>query len=213
MQDLTNIYNIAKTYNNSQLRAVIRSGEYKGQTAGLSKNMLQTNLIILEKKNALDFMIFCQRNPKACPLVGVSDVGAPFLKQLLPLLDIDRVRHDRDDDSKCDRNGVPARHARRAHGNRSKLFVLKFEVEGALLRFPPLILRQALNSPERVQGFVAFELPCANTRRDWVFQLRLALFWHSVFGMYVVGRNCGLDKEHPSSQRKQLPANPLPPSL
>ena len=28
-----------------------------------------------------------------------------------------------------------------------------------------------------------------------------------------LGRNCGLDKEHPSSQRKQLPANPLPPSL
>ena len=50
MQDLTNIYNIAKTYNNSQLRAVIRSGEYKGQTAGLFKNMLQTNLIILKKK-------------------------------------------------------------------------------------------------------------------------------------------------------------------
>ena len=28
-----------------------------------------------------------------------------------------------------------------------------------------------------------------------------------------LGRNCGLDKEHPSSQRKRLPANPLPPSL
>ena len=50
MQDLTNIYNIAKTYNNSQLRAVIRSVEYKGQTAGLSKIMLRANLIILEKK-------------------------------------------------------------------------------------------------------------------------------------------------------------------
>ena len=48
MQELTNIYNKAKTYSNSQLRAVIRSGEYKGQTAGLSQNMLQTNLIILE---------------------------------------------------------------------------------------------------------------------------------------------------------------------
>ena len=88
MQDLTNIYNIAKTYNNSQLRAVIRSGEYKGQTAGLSKNMLQTNLIILEQKNALDFMIFCQRNPKACPLVGVSDVGSPFLKTLGKNIDV-----------------------------------------------------------------------------------------------------------------------------
>ena len=88
MQDHTNIYDIAKTYNNSQLRAVIRSGDYKGQTAGLSKNMLQTNLIILEQKNALDFMIFCQRNPKACPLVGVSDVGAPFLKTLGKNIDV-----------------------------------------------------------------------------------------------------------------------------
>ena len=32
-------------------------------------------------------------------------------------------------------------------------------------------------------------------------------------GGLLLGRNCGLDKEHPSSQRKQLPANPLPPSL
>ena len=41
-----------------KLRKFIRSGEYKGQTAGLSPNMLQTNIIILEKNNALDFMIF-----------------------------------------------------------------------------------------------------------------------------------------------------------
>ncbi len=88
MQELTNIYNKAKTYSNSQLRAVIRSGEYKGQTAGLSQNMLQTNLIILEQKYALDFMIFCQRNPKACPLVGVSDVGVPFLKTLGKNIDV-----------------------------------------------------------------------------------------------------------------------------
>ena len=50
--------------------------------------MLQTNLINLEKKNALDFMIFCQRNPKACPLVGVSDVGSPFLKTLGKNIDV-----------------------------------------------------------------------------------------------------------------------------
>ena len=88
MQELTNIYNKAKTYSNSRLRAVIRSGEFKGQTAGLSQNMLQTNLIILEQKYALDFMIFCQRNPKACPLVGVSDVGVPFLKTLGKNIDV-----------------------------------------------------------------------------------------------------------------------------
>ena len=88
MEKISNLYNKARTLSNNQLRAIIRSGEYKGQTAGLSQNMLQTNLIILEKKYALDFMIFCQRNPKACPLVAVSDVGVPFLNTLGNNIDV-----------------------------------------------------------------------------------------------------------------------------
>ena len=88
MEQLLNLYNKAKRLNNNQLRELIRSGDYKGQTAGLSKNMLQTNLIILEKKYALDFMIFCQRNPKACPLVGVTNVGEPFFKTLGNKIDV-----------------------------------------------------------------------------------------------------------------------------
>ena len=82
MEKLLNLFNTAKTLSNNQLRELIRSGDYKGQTAGPSKNMLQTTLIILEKKYALDFMIFCQRNPKACPLVGVTDVGDPFFHNI-----------------------------------------------------------------------------------------------------------------------------------
>ena len=49
MEQLLNLYSKAKTLNNNQLREFIRSGNYRRQTAGLSKNMLQTNLIILEK--------------------------------------------------------------------------------------------------------------------------------------------------------------------
>ena len=55
MGQLLNLYNKAKRLNNNQLRELIRSGDYKGQTAGLSKNMLQTNLIILEKKYGTTF--------------------------------------------------------------------------------------------------------------------------------------------------------------
>ena len=33
-------------------------------------------------------MIFCQRNPKACPLVGVTDVGNPFFKTLGNNIDV-----------------------------------------------------------------------------------------------------------------------------
>ena len=88
MVEALSLYNKAKTLNNDQLRNLIRSGEFKGQTSGLSKNMLQTNLIILEKKYALDFMIFCQRNPKACPLVGVTNVGDPFFNTLGKNIDV-----------------------------------------------------------------------------------------------------------------------------
>ena len=82
MQISQELYSKAQKLDNDQLRTIIRSEKFKGQTSGLSKNYLQTNLIILDKKYALDFMIFCQRNPKACPLVGVTDVGDPFFRTL-----------------------------------------------------------------------------------------------------------------------------------
>jgi uncharacterized protein YcsI (UPF0317 family) len=60
----------------------IRSGEYRGHTAGLAPGYLQANLVVLEDKYALDFMRFCQRNPKPCPVVGVSDAGTPMMSTL-----------------------------------------------------------------------------------------------------------------------------------
>ncbi len=33
-------------------------------------------------------MIFCQRNPKACPLVRVADIGSPFFRTLGSRIDI-----------------------------------------------------------------------------------------------------------------------------
>ena len=37
---------------------------------------------------ALDFLRFCQRNPKPCPVVGVSETGDPFLPTLGRDIDI-----------------------------------------------------------------------------------------------------------------------------
>ncbi len=64
------------------VREVIRTGQYIGHTAGLCPGRLQANLVILPDVLALDFMRFCQRNPRACPLVGVSDTGAPHIDVL-----------------------------------------------------------------------------------------------------------------------------------
>ncbi|MEM6940229.1 MAG: putative hydro-lyase [Pseudomonadota bacterium] len=70
------------------VRRAIREGAYAGQTSGLAAGKLQCNLAILPEVYALDFLRFCQRNPKPCPLVGVSDTGDPMLPTLGADIDI-----------------------------------------------------------------------------------------------------------------------------
>ena len=70
------------------VRGAIRSGAYQGHTAGLATGHLQANLVIVEDVHALDFMRYCQRNPKPCPIVGVSDTGNPMLTTLGKDIDI-----------------------------------------------------------------------------------------------------------------------------
>ncbi|MGC3940006.1 putative hydro-lyase [Roseobacter sp. EG26] len=66
----------------AQVRAAIRDGSYRGHTAGLAAGKLQCNIAILPEQHALDFLRFCQRNPKPCPIVGISDSGNPALPTL-----------------------------------------------------------------------------------------------------------------------------------
>lgn len=61
------------------VRQAIRTGQYSSHTAGLGRGYLQANLAIMPESAALDFMRFCQRNPKPCPLTGVSDTGNPHM--------------------------------------------------------------------------------------------------------------------------------------
>ena len=72
----------------ADVRAAIRSGAYGGHTAGLAAGKLQCNLAILPERFALDFLRFCQRNPKPCPIVGVGDSGDPYLPTLGHDIDI-----------------------------------------------------------------------------------------------------------------------------
>lgn len=78
----------AQQLDSQAMRQAIRTGRYRGHTAGLAAGMLQANLVILPQADALDFMRFCQRNPQACPLVGVSDTGAVGIDSLVHSLDL-----------------------------------------------------------------------------------------------------------------------------
>ncbi|MCG2963786.1 DUF1445 domain-containing protein, partial [Escherichia coli] len=50
-----------------------------GPTAGMANGYAQANLAILKQEHAYDFLLFCQRNPKSCPLLDVTEVGSPYL--------------------------------------------------------------------------------------------------------------------------------------
>jgi len=60
-----------------EIRQDIRNGKLTGITAGLGQNYVQANLAVLPKDQAYDFLLFCQRNPRPCPLLEVTDVGSP----------------------------------------------------------------------------------------------------------------------------------------
>jgi uncharacterized protein YcsI (UPF0317 family) len=59
-----------------------RSGKLTGPTAGLAYGFVQANLVMLPAADAMDFLIFCQRNPKPCPLLGVSTPGSTAIPGL-----------------------------------------------------------------------------------------------------------------------------------
>ena len=72
----------------TELRNLIRNGGYNTITAGLAPGYVQTNLVILPRDLAFDFLLFCQRNPKPCPLIEVIESGNIEPKLTAPGADI-----------------------------------------------------------------------------------------------------------------------------
>ncbi len=69
-------------------RLAIRRNAHSGPTSGLAPGFVQANLAILPHAMAEDFLQFCRRNPKPCPLIGVSAAGDPRVAELADDLDI-----------------------------------------------------------------------------------------------------------------------------
>jgi uncharacterized protein YcsI (UPF0317 family) len=63
-------------------REKVRRGEHTRHTAGQAPGMVQGNVAILTADVAADFLRFCLRNPKPCPLIGMSEPGDPHLLEL-----------------------------------------------------------------------------------------------------------------------------------
>lgn len=71
-----------------QARLAARSGSFDAPTANLAPGCVQANLAILPRELAADFLHFCQRNPKPCPLLAMSEPGNPALPELGRDIDI-----------------------------------------------------------------------------------------------------------------------------
>jgi len=58
------------------VRMACRTGRLSTPTPGLARGFVQANLVMLPADWAYDFLLFCQRNPKPCPILDVTDTGS-----------------------------------------------------------------------------------------------------------------------------------------
>jgi uncharacterized protein YcsI (UPF0317 family) len=72
----------------AQLRELVRGREHTGPTAGLALGFVQANLVVLPRDLAFDFVVFCQRNPKPCPLLDVTEPGDAVPRLCAPGADL-----------------------------------------------------------------------------------------------------------------------------
>jgi uncharacterized protein YcsI (UPF0317 family) len=70
------------------VRLAARRGTLTATTAGAAPGYVQGNLVVLPASMAADFLRFAQRNPKPCPLIGVSEPGGRTIPELGLDLDI-----------------------------------------------------------------------------------------------------------------------------
>ena len=72
----------------AEVRIACRSGQFTKPTSGLAYGFVQANVVMLPADWAFEFLLFCQRNPKPCPLLDVTDVGSPEAKSVAPGSDL-----------------------------------------------------------------------------------------------------------------------------
>ncbi|PPA69155.1 putative hydro-lyase [Jeotgalibacillus proteolyticus] len=72
----------------SEARDMIRNNRYVKPTSGVSNGFIQANLAVLPKDLAFEFLLFCQRNPKSCPIIDVTEPGSGIASLAAPKGDI-----------------------------------------------------------------------------------------------------------------------------
>jgi uncharacterized protein YcsI (UPF0317 family) len=72
----------------AELRALARSGEWRGTTGGHCPAYQQANVVILPADAAMEFAAFCTRNPIPCPIIEITPPGDPEPARSAPGADL-----------------------------------------------------------------------------------------------------------------------------
>lgn len=72
----------------NEFRAIVRKGEYVGPTTSACRGSAQANLAVVPKDLAFEFLLFCNRNPRPCPVMDVTEPGDPHPRLMAPNADL-----------------------------------------------------------------------------------------------------------------------------
>jgi uncharacterized protein YcsI (UPF0317 family) len=72
----------------AEVRREVRARRWTAPTCGIALGQVQANLVVVPRALAFDFLLFCQRNPKPCPLLGVTEAGDPEPRLVAPGADL-----------------------------------------------------------------------------------------------------------------------------
>jgi len=79
---------LSATSSPAEVRLACRAGHHTSTTRGLSLGYVQCNLVVLPQVYAYEFLLYCQRNQRACPVLEVCDTGDPEPRCLAPGADV-----------------------------------------------------------------------------------------------------------------------------
>ncbi len=88
-QSLAQVMNDAtKLTTGEDVRRACRAGLWTQPTVGLAPGFAQANLVVVPQDVASNFLLFCQRNSQACPVLEVTEAGDPIPRASAPQGDL-----------------------------------------------------------------------------------------------------------------------------
>jgi uncharacterized protein YcsI (UPF0317 family) len=76
------------SWTGAEIRRRARAGDWVAPTAGVAMGYVQANLVVVPRELAFHFLLFCQRNPRPCPLLDVTEPGSPEPRLVAPGADL-----------------------------------------------------------------------------------------------------------------------------